>query len=117
MSDEEPPAVLPPAIEPNARVLDQDLVTEIVQHINEKATAPNDACPVCSSPKNFVASTLYSLATVPAENAPFSNQHMPLYATVCMDCGFVRLFSELRTQQLIKADHVETLADGEASGD
>lgn len=113
MSDDE----TPPAIEPKARLLGLHLTNQVTEHINQKATSPTDNCPVCSSPENIVGPTVYSLTTLPAEGTPFTDQQMPLFATVCMNCGFVRLFSELVLQRFLQAEPANNQTDSVASGD
>lgn len=90
--------------------LGQEHSNKVVDFINRKAVSPNDACPVCGSPKNTVAHTAYKIEAQPAEGVPFSGVQMPLFATVCFDCGFVRLFSELIVNHLIKQEEASNPA-------
>jgi hypothetical protein len=109
--------VLVPSAEPAARKLTEQERIKVTEFINSKAAAPNDACAVCQSPHSLVAETAYTLSTLPADGALFSNQQMPLLATVCMECGFVRLFSEVVLRDRMGSPQLPgTRAFGEPSG-
>lgn len=74
-------------------LLSQEYSERITEFINERAVAPNDECPVCGHFFNIVAPTPYTLTVQEAEGAVSSGREMPMLATVCHNCGFVRLFS------------------------
>ncbi|WP_288485812.1 hypothetical protein [uncultured Novosphingobium sp.] len=66
--------------------------SEITDHINLKAVQPDDACVVCGSPANYVVEDTYRLDVL--TSAPvLASTFQPLVSTVCMNCGFVRLFN------------------------
>jgi len=115
MSDEQPTETK--SYEP--KELGREHSNKVVEFINRKAVSPNDACPVCGSPKNTVAHTAYKIEAQPAEGVPFSGVQMPLFATVCFDCGFVRLFSEMIVNHLIEQEEASktTATVGGADGD
>lgn len=74
--------------------------TDVTDHINRMAVAPNDACPVCGSSQNFVAPTLYRVEA--HREAPAAQiQYQPLYSTVCLNCGFVRFFNQYVVKERI----------------
>ena len=83
--------------------IDPAFASKVTDHINRLAVAPNDACAVCGHPHNMVASTYYRLTAQPDEEVVASNTVMPLVATACYNCGFVRLFSEILVRQMIEA--------------
>ena len=73
--------------------LDPAYVTEIVEHINRMAIAPDDACPVCGDRMNIVSSVSFKMAVKEAKGAPDSGREMPLVVTICHNCGFTRFFN------------------------
>ena len=76
-----------------AEQLTPEYANEVTDHINRKATSPDDACPVCGHWYNMVTPTPYRVTALPTEDAFGSGQIMPVLATVCHNCGFVRFFS------------------------
>ena len=106
MSDDEKPASdaaaeLPVPFRVEVEQLDRGFVEAVVQHINRKAVAPNDACPVCGSPLNMVADLGFKIAAKEAHGAVEGGREMPLLATVCRDCGFTRFFNRIVVEALL----------------
>lgn len=103
MSDEvaEGAADLPSPFKIEPDTLDPAYVTEIVDHINRMAIAPDDACPVCGDRMNTVSSVGFKLAVKEAKGASDSGREMPLVATLCHHCGFTRFFNRNILDQLL----------------
>jgi predicted nucleic-acid-binding Zn-ribbon protein len=79
----------------DAKVLDTKRRQKVTEHINEKALSDDDGCPVCGSSRSVVAESEYSVPVNSNSNAYIlSGQHMPAYATICANCGYVRFFSK-----------------------
>ena len=114
MSDEETTPKL------TGRSLTAEENSAVTDHINRKAAHPQDACSVCGSPLNLVAPSAYRL-TVQADAEGRTNSMMPVYVTACLNCGYIRMFSERIVQQHIEdaAAAAAPEADGEkaANGD
>lgn len=89
--------------ERNEEILPTEVRDDITAHINRKAVAENDACPVCGSPRNIVAETPYYAPVPPADPKKLENRIIPLVATICTSCGFVRFFSRAFVERLISA--------------
>jgi hypothetical protein len=92
--------------------LTDDERSETTDHINRKATNPDDACAVCGSPANYVVEDTYRLdvlTSIPVVASTFQ----PLVSTVCMNCGFVRLFNH----NIVKNRIAEHKASQEEEGD
>lgn len=67
----------------------------ISDHINERATSSDDECVVCGSPVNIVSEMEMSVLVQSIENNPInSGLALPVYVTICNNCGFVRMFSK-----------------------
>lgn len=62
-----------------------------VEHINQKTTAPNDACLVCGSPDSSVGSFVLRIPTGDVRATQALIQ--PVVPVVCNNCGFTRLFT------------------------
>lgn len=77
--------------------------SEVTDHINRKAAHPQDACPVCGSPRNFVLEDIYRTDVV-ASHPVNTAAYQPLTATLCMNCGFVRFFNLHIVRMLIKEE-------------
>lgn len=71
--------------------LTEDEVSKAIAWINEKATSPIDACPVCGSRHNTVLNAMGRLGFSDVS----SPGTMPLVVTLCYTCGFVRLFNAI----------------------
>ena len=73
--------------------ISQAYAGEVTDHINRQSIAPDDACPVCGHWYNMVTFTPYQITALPQSEAVSSGEVMPVLATVCHNCGFVRLFN------------------------
>lgn len=94
-----PPPEVAPA--PQRVVLSPVESVAIVDHINRKAVAKDDACPVCGSPANTVISDVYRLPVL-TDSPAFGGAYQPIVTTVCNNCGFVRMFNRLVVERLIQ---------------
>lgn len=79
---------------PKVAELSEEFRNEVTQHINRKAVSPNDACPVCGSHFNVVDENVLQVPTRMVPDTIFSSSFVPVVTTVCLNCGFVRMFSE-----------------------
>lgn len=78
--------------------LGKDKGQRVVNFINDRAIE-DDPCPVCGSTANSVNDTEYSLLVQGKDDNPIaSGGQMPLFATICHNCGFVRLFSKFQVE-------------------
>lgn len=75
----------------------------ITDHINRKAVAPNDECPVCGSRNNSVLADIYRLDVL-VQGLVVRGEHQPIIATACNNCGFIRMFNRLVVDRLIAAE-------------
>lgn len=103
MSDEQKrtPILRLPELKVEAKQPDHNFGRRVSDLINEKAVSPNDACPVCGSPNNTVTPDEYSVSVTASEGAVSSGRAMPVMATVCTNCGFVRFFSAIMLRELL----------------
>lgn len=88
----------------------------IVEHINRKAVSPDDACVVCGSRVNHVVESTYAVATIRMVPS-VGGTYMPLIATVCHDCGFVRFFNKIIVDNLVELHSQETQGTLALNGD
>lgn len=86
-----------------AHTLSQEQNSRIVRYINEKAASENDACPVCDSPVNTVLQFVFVIDAEATSGSLASGRHMPLYTTMCHDCGYVRFFNKILVDQQIRS--------------
>lgn len=84
--------------------------SEVTDHINRKAAHPQDACPVCASPRNFVLEDIYRTDVV-AANPVTTTAYQPLTATLCLNCGFVRFFNLNLVRKLIEEEREKAGGD------
>jgi hypothetical protein len=115
MEDEAPQESIVPA-KPTERGLTDDLRNEITHFINQKAVSPTDACPVCGHHFNLVGEDSYQVQVRMEPDTVFSTSFMPLFTTVCFNCGFVRFFSEnIVREKMSEAQGELPLAEPESS--
>jgi hypothetical protein len=88
---------------PSGIKLTPEQILTVVDLINRKAMSPNDACPVCGSPKNVVLDDVYRVS-VSSETLSVGGQFQPLISTVCGNCGFVRFFNRIVVDSIIEAE-------------
>lgn len=100
-----------PKIEPNE--LTQEQNNRIVRYINERAASENDECPVCQSPVNTVTPLTFVMDVEPIDGALASGRNMPLYVTMCHNCGFTRLFNRLLVDRHIREEDLAAEAKSE----
>lgn len=94
----------------SVHVLSKEETERVTKFINEKAADPEDRCAVCGDPQNIVTKTTYSILARPigGRHPMQSKEEIPCYATVCLNCGFVRFFSK----HILDQDDV----DGDGNG-
>ena len=100
-----PDAPAEPAEEkPLFELIDDDYGTKIIAHINSKAVLPNDACAVCGSPNNRVQPLVFKVDSEPIPDHVFGAHRMPLFSTICFNCGFVRFFNRFVVDKILNGE-------------
>lgn len=88
-------------------VLTTDETNRYVDFLNRKALSPTDACPVCGHHLNLVNEYVFNIPTLGAP-APLGRRSMPVFATVCYNCSYVRFFSRLVADAVMEAEAAES---------
>lgn len=102
MAEEDPQPNVPAQTVESVKLTPIEMAA-ITDHINRKAVAPNDACPVCGSPNNVVLDDVYRLSVL-LQGLAIGGEHQPIVTTVCNNCGFVRLFNRLVIDRVVQAE-------------
>lgn len=97
-------------------VIDEKYGTKVIDHINQKAVLPKDACLVCGSPNNQVQGMVFKVDSEPIAGHAFGAHRMPLFSTICFNCGFVRFFNRFVVDKILNDEPLPEYS-GDAGGE